>query len=56
MLKSCETCSKDEISKMISTGVEENKSEIRLKSENLQPCSFNGRMCNENAGLSLVTL
>ena len=38
MIKSSETCAKDEISKIIVRYAEAKKSEIRLKSENLHHC------------------
>ena len=40
MIKSCEMCSKDELSKIIFKGVKMKKSEIRLKSENLHRFKF----------------
>ena len=36
MIKSSETCSEDELAR----GLEVEKSEIRLKSENLHPCKI----------------
>ena len=39
MIESCEMYSKVEISNIVFRGVEVKKSEIRLKSENLHPCT-----------------
>ena len=45
MIKPCETCSKDNISKMIVRGVYVKKFE-RLKFENLHPCLTKASTCN----------